>query len=605
MALCRQPTGDAQNQQLRLGSGVSILNNTVRIHPEVTINTKPIGSRELPVDRPLEPSKMTRLNQTRGRSERRHIAGVGAAIPVFMLASGLAAGAETGAPRIRAIRIECSGVFAGEERSSFVYRAADAIHVTTRSEFINRELLFAVGDSLDPALLRETERNLRKYSAIRSATIRTEPAGTNEVDVVVSTEDAWTTALGVTASRTGGRLRAGVSGQERNFLGAGKELGIAVRSGPDRRTWEFLYGDPHIFGSMVTFDVLDAENSDGYRRRVATARPFRSLDTPWAASTAYEQSKSDIRLYTGGIETAKFREHTQNIALEGGLRVSDPGAPRVVRLFSGYRLEDARYDQPPPTADSASSEFPVDRRFGYFLGRLEMERHNYIVEHNVNRLSRQEDFDLGTRFAVEFGASPRLFDADHALTGGLLLSRGIRLPRGFVLGSAWARSRYREGRGENALTSAQLTAVFMAHEKQEPGSHTLVAHALYGAGWNLDAVTQLAADGSTGLRGYLLHAFTGDRRLILNLEDRMVVTPEFWRLFQIGGVAFADAGYAWPHGDPMAIGDLRSDVGVGLRLGLTRSAVHDLWRIDSSYALRPDLLGRRGWLISFSSFQAF
>ena len=104
---------------------------------------------------------------------------------------------------------------------------------------------------------------------------------------------------------------------------------------------------------------------------------------------------------------------------------------------------------------------------------------------------------------------------------------------------------------------------------------------------------------------YRAHAFAGDRRLIVNLEDRVRLTPELLHLIVLGAAAFVDAGYAWPPGSPMRLSDLRADAGVGLRVGLPRASRHALVRFDVAYALRPDLKGRRGWLVSFSSSQAF
>ena len=49
---------------------------------------------------------------------------------------------------------------------------------------------------------------------------------------------------------------------------------------------------------------------------------------------------------------------------------------------------------------------------------------------------------------------------------------------------------------------------------------------------------------------------------------------------------------------------LKSDIGVGVRVGLPRTP-KNLLRIDFAYALNPDPMGRRGFLISFSSGQAF
>jgi hemolysin activation/secretion protein len=124
-------------------------------------------------------------------------------------------------------------------------------------------------------------------------------------------------------------------------------------------------------------------------------------------------------------------------------------------------------------------------------------------------------------------------------------------------------------------------------------------------GNRLDREVQLEADGANGLRAYRLHAFAGDRRVILNLENRVRLTPELLHLIVLGAAVFVDAGYAWPPGVPVRLSDLRADAGVGLRVGLPRASRHALFRLDLAYALRPDLQGRRGWLVSFSSSQAF
>jgi outer membrane translocation and assembly module TamA len=76
-------------------------------------------------------------------------------------------------------------------------------------------------------------------------------------------------------------------------------------------------------------------------------------------------------------------------------------------------------------------------------------------------------------------------------------------------------------------------------------------------------------------------------------------------LIELGGAVFVDGGYAWPIGAALRLSDLRADAGVGLRIGLPPASRHSLLRLDLAYAMRPDLLGRRGWLFSFSSSQAF
>ncbi|MNC99773.1 hypothetical protein D3C83_181690 [compost metagenome] len=68
---------------------------------------------------------------------------------------------------------------------------------------------------------------------------------------------------------------------------------------------------------------------------------------------------------------------------------------------------------------------------------------------------------------------------------------------------------------------------------------------------------------------------------------------------------FFDFGSAGSSGAPILFDDMKTDIGVGLRLGIPRAAAHNIIRFDIAYALQRDPLGRDGWLISFGEGQAF
>ena len=91
--------------------------------------------------------------------------------------------------RITAIVMRPGNVFTkAEADASFIpYGLANAIHIVTRDSLVRKELLFAVGDLLDPERLAETERNLRATGLFRWVLVRAE--GTT---VFVETGDTWT-----------------------------------------------------------------------------------------------------------------------------------------------------------------------------------------------------------------------------------------------------------------------------------------------------------------------------------------------------------------------------------------------------------------------------
>ena len=95
----------------------------------------------------------------------------------------------------------------------------------------------------------------------------------------------------------------------------------------------------------------------------------------------------------------------------------------------------------------------------------------------------------------------------------------------------------------------------------------------------------------------------GTRSLLLASEARLFVADEVPQLLSFALAAFAEAGYAWPRGTPVALRDLRADVGLGLMVGRNRLTSRPL-RIDLAYAFNPPP-GRSRWQVSMGVQVAF
>ena len=93
------------------------------------------------------------------------------------------------------------------------------------------------------------------------------------------------------------------------------------------------------------------------------------------------------------------------------------------------------------------------------------------------------------------------------------------------------------------------------------------------------------------LRGYEARTFSGDKRFVLNLEDRIHLYDDVWQLLSVGGVIFADIGAAsFSSTEDILQDELFSDIGFGLRLGFPRSSGSRVVRMDVAFPLRdgPD-----------------
>ena len=87
------------------------------------------------------------------------------------------------------------------------------------------------------------------------------------------------------------------------------------------------------------------------------------------------------------------------------------------------------------------------------------------------------------------------------------------------------------------------------------------------------------------MRGYEGRSDIGQRRMLLNLENR-VFSDLQWLTVAFGGAVFFDAGAAWERDEPVRARDLHASVGLGLRLGLMKVREAKAIRIDVARDLR-------------------
>lgn len=503
-------------------------------------------------------------------------------------------------PRIGEVRIRSLDVFSPEEAAGgWFYRAANAIHMETRTDAIRQFLLFQPGDPLDLYLLEQTERNLRALRFIKSASVTSGPPHDGVVDIDVVTQDSWTLDPGGSFGGKGGQTTWSLALRERNFLGTGKEVSLTYDKEPERTNRSVQYRDPALFGAYWTVDLTYANNTDGGQERALVQKPFVSFSDRFATTVLYNNLRLEQNIYGGGEAISRYAlRRTEGRVFSA--RAIEAGDTHAQRLGIGLEYVDDRFRS---TSVYPLRIVPDNHSFRYVSLFYQEERNDFLKLNYVNRDLRYEDFNLGATYFAYAAVSPRAFGAPHTsflVRGGV--SGGLRLGAlSFVLGQVGFQSRF-DGGVRNAILSATLGFV----KKWETATlQTTVSRLQFDRGWYLDREIQFFADGSTGLRGYRLYAFDGDKRLIWNLEHRVFSGKEILQLLSPGLAVFFDTGLAAPRGAPLRLADFKSDIGIGLRFGVARAAGNNILRLDLAYALSSDQQGRKGWLVSFSSGQSF
>jgi len=492
-----------------------------------------------------------------------------------LLALALAQGPAPGAP-IVAIHVVRQEVFdlADPKTSSWPYRTANALHVLTRERFIRSLLLFREGDPWDPALAAESERLLRATGFLNPVHI-TARAVEGGVEVVVETQDQWTTEVSLNYGRLGHRQKAGFSLSEQNFLGWGKTVFLDVRSDPERDSLTLGYTDPLFFGSHFRLELAHREASDGTADTFSLEYPFYALATPLAGGVGFRRESLVEYLWAGGKKAVAGDTLRRFLEAWMGVRLSGDGA-RTRRLSFGLFSERAAFAHW-GFRDGRFYPEPEDRELAGPWVAFESLASQWQVVSGFRGWWRQEDIPLGPDYGLRLGISlPPFAGKRTVLPFSANFFRAAFQGRVYRWLALATQGRWEGGQARNALSRLELGMAWV-------GDQGVRARGVLELGKHLDLDRQLTLGANTGLRGYDPDTFDGTSRAVVNLEWRKRLTEEVLHLAVLGVTVFADAGKTWGARVGPDTGGWRGDVGLGLLAEITRAAILRVVRLELAF----------------------
>ncbi|MCR4296541.1 MAG: BamA/TamA family outer membrane protein [Elusimicrobia bacterium] len=487
---------------------------------------------------------------------------------------------------IATITVETHNVFdtSAPPENKLLYRAANRIHITTFDPVVRRELLFEVGDSYDPLLIEETERNLRALSFIRRAEIAATINGRGMVDVIVRTYDAWTLEVVASFKRAGEvtNVKAGLA--EHNIVGQGKSGSAVYSRDGAAESKAFAYKDVQFLHYKRLQYSMVAIAAPGHQNFSV------SLNRPFYASIARRSAGAAV-------------SYGSSAAAEGvSRRVGEAGGTYGIAFAtSTSRTRRVSFGLLTRRAQSTGA-VPDLEQLTFLKAGVDWQELDFLTARRIQNFTRDEDFNLGLGIfpSVAWAPMVRALGTTQAqLIPRLDLSKGFTWSNQLLLLKSGYASKYVNGANGNAVASVDAAFYLRALRFQ-----TLAFHAGLDLGWKLDSAHLLTLGELNGLRGYGLSEFSGNRRFLFNIEDRIYVWDDLFSLMDVGAVAFFDSGYAWAAADRLQGSDMKSSVGLGLRVAPSRSGSNSPVRIDVALPLNR-ASGRAAWSLSVLAGQAF
>jgi hypothetical protein len=461
---------------------------------------------------------------------------------------------------------------------------ANWIHIKTRAQVIERELLFQQGEVDNPSVLAETERNLRGIGILRNAHVTSTPdekdPGAATVDVV--TEDAWTLEPKISLAFLGGSHVTGGAGiAEYNLLGFGKAAEIFHGSELYRSLNILGYNDPRVFGTHWHLLTIGTENTDGRIRSMLLEYPFYSIRVPFSLTLAPSYIVDRERLFAPPepIPTT-FRRIQTAIAAEGNLAlVAKPDLVRRIGL---------RYEEWDDTFTQAQN-YPSTTQLGLMNRRTHALEATYtewwphfVKAFFLDELGHPEDKDIGFAYGLRVGYSP---EALGASSNELVMGSSMSLGGHFSAGTySWlylqTAGRERAGRLIDSFATAE-GIIYQRLPAVMNRPQTFVADVRGDLSSGLFHDHEFVAGGDDGgLRGYPVNFIGGSRRLMTHFQDRVAIAQDLFHLISVGAVGFFDGGEIWGRGRALEASNFLASVGVGLRIAGTRGTLQIPVRID-------------------------
>ena len=465
--------------------------------------------------------------------------------------------------------------------SSFLYRAANALHIKTRPWLIRRSLLFKTGDRVSLRLIEETERLMRANSTVYDVEIRPTRYHDGVVDLEVRTRDTWTLQPGLRVRRAGGKNSGGFALKESNLAGTGTAFGLERSSTVDRTGTVLQLSNDHLFDGWTRIAGERATFDDGASASLSVTRPFYALDSRRAGGASAARFDRIDSIYSAGNVVGQYRHRQETADVFGGWsRGLIGGWTQRYSVGLSHQTDSYEFEAGRP----APAVLPVERTLAGPFVRYEALEDDFVLLRNRERIQRPEYFAMGFQSSVQLGRSLAAFGStDQPWQLSASLSKGLRVPGGHEL---LTQAAYSAQYGSSATSDTRaLGSSVRYYAPQGPNMLLLVAASADGVK-SPNAADYLLLGGDNGLRGYPLRYQRGAQRALLNVEERVYTDWYPLRIFRVGGAVFYDLGRAW--GGPLATTDNTgwlSNAGIGLRILSARASFGSVLHIDFAFPL--------------------
>ncbi len=518
--------------------------------------------------------------------------------------------------KVRSIQLDIKDAFEGatvhSDAEQWLFDVGNKLHIDSRPSTIRRRLLFREGDTVTKGLLLEAEKTLRAEEFLADAIIEVLIWQDGTIHVKVTTYDQWTTVPGISLQRLGGEWIYWFGPVESNLLGTGQRLGFFVGHDQFRDTRWLDYNNNALFSQRLHLAAHSAWLSDGYSTLFSLSKPLETRTDHYAFAASVAAFEYSEYVYFDANRLSEIRPGLadslggQAQILERFARVATHDLDVSVTRSYGYKTKfnvsptfnrhgrynhgaieayNGRLQASIPLETSATTP---DIRMDYLLGlNLSLYQYEYKTVQNFNNLKWSETLETGWRISTKFALNQEWMGADNH---DFYLSHSAVYNNAFwdaIFFNSSASLRYFVS-PEGIFDDGFASALGELQWKPVPFTSTYVS-AAWGNYFAAEKAQQLLLGEDNGLNGFPNFYYAGQARLLMEAEQR------FFPSLEVGTVVpaialFANVGNTFPDYSQFDTDKLHYALGLGLRLGASKSTQKVVNHINLSWPVGEDRL---------------
>lgn len=478
-----------------------------------------------------------------------------------------------------------------DEGIIFLHRWANALHIDTKIITLENEASFFI-DKCDKndADLAELERHLRSRKYLKDAKVTSDKEVKN---ITVTTWDNWSLMPTISFGRKGGISTYSIGIKDRNLLGLGINTEVGAYRNTQRSGYKLLANIPLFQKQNTVVNLRFADNDDGEQRSLFVHKSFAGFHTKTAYHVGFNEESRNDTLFQNGQDQSVFShdisfkkasyawlDYNKNNSL---LRYHI-GITQDKHIFSTLTSEenaqlnseldgelDIELDSPVLT-----TTIPEDRELLYPWFAFEYIEKDFKKLTNIHLITQIEDFNHGWQLTSKFGIG----NGDNENTPWTVWD--MRVKKGFnlhdkallLLDFALENDIYQHRSSRLLLKlSSEYFYQFAPRWGFFLSNVNIASENQY-----LDKPVTMG--GNSGLRGFPLQYQHGQNSIKVTSEVRYYPEINLFKLFDLAGVAFIDAGKAFGETTVKNIEEgWLSSAGLGLRIhsphsGGSNSIIH-------------------------------